>query len=97
MPGLNYFYHQILIFNNNKISETKVRQESEISERKHKPWQSTKKSECVSQNQWHIPDVTPKTQKEVMYSLKGHTVFSNTCLKLGDNVGYCVLKCLSHI
>nr|XP_048291717.1 dual specificity protein kinase TTK isoform X2 [Myodes glareolus] len=47
-----------------KLEETKVRQESEIAERKHKPWQSTKKSECVSQNQWHIPDVTPKTQKE---------------------------------
>uniref|UniRef100_A0A8C8U263 Ttk protein kinase n=1 Tax=Peromyscus maniculatus bairdii TaxID=230844 RepID=A0A8C8U263_PERMB len=47
-----------------KLEENKVHQEPEIAERKHKPWQSTRKSECVSQNQWHIPDVTPKTLKE---------------------------------
>ncbi|XP_040596011.1 dual specificity protein kinase TTK isoform X2 [Mesocricetus auratus] len=47
-----------------KLEETKVRQEPEIAERKHKPWQSTRKSECVSQNQFHIPEVTPKTRKE---------------------------------
>ncbi|XP_052571470.1 dual specificity protein kinase TTK isoform X1 [Peromyscus californicus insignis] len=47
-----------------KLEENKVHQEPEIAERKHKPWQSTRKSECVRQNQWHIPDVTPKTLKE---------------------------------
>ncbi|KAL1781940.1 dual specificity protein kinase TTK isoform X3 [Sigmodon hispidus] len=51
-----------------KLEETKVRQELEIAESKHKPWQSMRKSECVSQNQWHIPDVTPKTRKEQKYT-----------------------------
>uniref|UniRef100_A0A8C2M5Y8 Ttk protein kinase n=1 Tax=Cricetulus griseus TaxID=10029 RepID=A0A8C2M5Y8_CRIGR len=42
-----------------KLEETQVRQEPEIAERKHKPWQSTRKSEYVSQNQFHIPESPP--------------------------------------
>ncbi|XP_021488954.1 dual specificity protein kinase TTK isoform X2 [Meriones unguiculatus] len=53
-----------------KLEETKVCQEPEIPERKHRQWQSARKPECVSQNpaafshQWHIPDATPKAEKE---------------------------------
>ncbi|XP_029416519.1 dual specificity protein kinase TTK isoform X2 [Nannospalax galili] len=53
-----------------KLEETKEHQEPKISENQHKQWQSSRRSECVNQNsvafsnQWHIPDVTPKVDKE---------------------------------
>ncbi|XP_050996550.1 dual specificity protein kinase TTK [Acomys russatus] len=53
-----------------KLEETKVHQEAEIPERRHKQWPSARKTESVSQNpaalshQWHIPDITPKADKE---------------------------------
>lgn len=78
-PVLNYYHHQILIFNDYKISETKVRQEPEVPERRPKQWQSARKPECLIKtsaalaHQWHVPDVTPKADKEVMFcSLKLH-------------------------
>uniref|UniRef100_A0A8I5ZNI6 Ttk protein kinase n=1 Tax=Rattus norvegicus TaxID=10116 RepID=A0A8I5ZNI6_RAT len=53
-----------------KLEEPKVRQEPEIPERRHKQWQSARKPGCGIQNsaafapQWHVPDVTPKADKE---------------------------------
>jgi hypothetical protein len=61
----------------NTISETKEHQEPKIPESTKKQWKSNRKSDSVNQNpavfsnQWHIPDVTPKTDTEVsLFSLK---------------------------
>uniref|UniRef100_A0A8C0WEA9 Protein kinase domain-containing protein n=1 Tax=Castor canadensis TaxID=51338 RepID=A0A8C0WEA9_CASCN len=53
-----------------KLGETKEHQEPKIPESTKKQWKSNRKSDSVNQNpavfsnQWHIPDVTPKTDTE---------------------------------
>ncbi|XP_031199067.1 dual specificity protein kinase TTK isoform X2 [Mastomys coucha] len=53
-----------------KLEETKVRQEPEVPERRPKEWQSARKPECLIKtsaalaHQWHVPDITPKADKE---------------------------------
>uniref|UniRef100_A0A8C5Z3I9 TTK protein kinase n=1 Tax=Marmota marmota marmota TaxID=9994 RepID=A0A8C5Z3I9_MARMA len=54
----------------NKLEEMKDHQEPKVPESNQKQWQSKRKSECVNpnpvtfSNQWHIPNVTPKTDIE---------------------------------
>ncbi|XP_028612038.1 dual specificity protein kinase TTK [Grammomys surdaster] len=65
-----------------KLEETKVRQEPEIPERRHKQWQSARNPECVIQNsaafahQWHVPEVTPKADKEQKCTTAEQLAFS---------------------
>lgn len=55
------------------ISEPKEDQEPKVPESNQKQWQSKKKSQYVNQNpdassnQWQIPEITPKVDKEVTF------------------------------
>ncbi|XP_038937456.1 dual specificity protein kinase TTK isoform X6 [Rattus norvegicus] len=75
-----------------EVSEPKVRQEPEIPERRHKQWQSARKPGCGIQNsaafapQWHVPDVTPKADKEI----SGSSSMSE-CISVNGRI-YSILK-----
>ncbi|MBZ3888336.1 Dual specificity protein kinase TTK [Sciurus carolinensis] len=76
----------------NKLEEMKELQEPKVPESNQKQWQSKRKSECVNpnpvafSNQWHIPDVTPKTDTEISGSSS-----TNECIAVKGRI-YSILK-----
>ncbi|XP_021581744.2 dual specificity protein kinase TTK isoform X2 [Ictidomys tridecemlineatus] len=66
----------------NKLEEMKEHQEPKVPESNQKQWQSKRKSGCVNpnpvsfSNQWHIPNVTPKTDIEQKHATVEQPVVS---------------------